>query len=76
MLETYHVTLEGKEGQMPGKVQAVFLRECFKDIDYPADVVPAKEGLKVTIHDPECDGMEELTEKLIEAGVVAYVEES
>jgi len=77
MTERCRVILQGPEASYRPSDQAEYVKRALSGIDYPATVSMEGPSLVVVVRDPAPeyeDGVEELTEKLNEAGVLAYVE--
>lgn len=73
---TFKVSLEGSLARLDIKQQAAELDAAMRTINYPCTVLASLDSLEVSIYDPNTeDPIDELTDKLCEAGMPAYVEE-
>ena len=73
---TYRVHLEGSLARLNIHQQAAELDAAMRTINYPCTILAETSCLEVTIYDPSTeDPIDELTEKLNEAGMPGYVED-
>jgi hypothetical protein len=72
MITTYKVCLEGCLAKLSIQQQAAELEIAMRTINYPCTILANKNSLEISIYDSSLD---ELTDKLCEACIPAYVEE-
>lgn len=72
MVSTFKVSLEGNLASLSIHQQVLEVETALKAINYPCTILASEFSLEVSVYESSLD---ELTDKLCEAGIMAYVEE-